>query len=58
MDEIEIPGAVAAGFEEVRDEFAAIVAEENGESGRNWPRSRRTDRWWICGRERRSPPPR
>ncbi|MGY1945249.1 serine hydrolase domain-containing protein [Nocardia asiatica] len=30
---IEIHGTVAEGFEHVRDEFAAVVSEENGESG-------------------------
>ncbi len=30
---IEVHGTVAAGFEEVRAEFAAVVGEEDGESG-------------------------
>lgn len=30
---IKVEGTVAAGFEAVRDEFAAVVAEENGQSG-------------------------
>lgn len=33
MEAIEIHGTVADGYEEVRAEFAAVVAEENGESG-------------------------
>ncbi|WP_067648721.1 serine hydrolase domain-containing protein [Nocardia harenae] len=33
MHEIEIHGTVAAGYERVRAEFAAVVAEEDGESG-------------------------
>ncbi|MEV0251691.1 serine hydrolase domain-containing protein [Nocardia sp. NPDC050712] len=33
MNTIEIQGTVAAGFESVRAEFAAVVAEEDGESG-------------------------
>ncbi|MFI9406947.1 serine hydrolase domain-containing protein [Nocardia sp. NPDC052316] len=33
MNAIEVQGIVAAGFEEVRAEFAAVVAEENGKSG-------------------------
>ncbi|MFE3542909.1 serine hydrolase domain-containing protein [Nocardia sp. NPDC059177] len=33
MNEIEVHGTVAAGYEPVRAEFAAVVAEENGESG-------------------------
>ncbi|MBF6298733.1 beta-lactamase family protein [Nocardia amamiensis] len=33
MNSIEVHGAVAEGFEAVRTEFAAVVAEENGESG-------------------------
>jgi len=30
---MEIDGTVAPGFDTVREEFAAVVAEENGESG-------------------------
>ncbi len=33
MSDIEVHGTVAAGFEGVRAEFAAVVAEEDGESG-------------------------
>ncbi|GGK93536.1 serine hydrolase domain-containing protein [Nocardia jinanensis] len=33
MNTIEIHGTVAEGFEQVRAEFAAVVAEEDGESG-------------------------
>ncbi|GGN82682.1 DoxX family protein [Nocardia rhizosphaerihabitans] len=33
MNAIEVQGTVAAGFESVRAEFAAVVAEEGGESG-------------------------
>ncbi|MFE7717751.1 serine hydrolase domain-containing protein [Nocardia rhizosphaerihabitans] len=33
MNAIEVHGTVAAGFESVRAEFAAVVAEEGGESG-------------------------
>ncbi|WP_454194066.1 serine hydrolase domain-containing protein [Nocardia sp. Marseille-Q1738] len=33
MNRIEVNGTVADGFESVRTEFAAVVAEENGESG-------------------------
>ncbi|MGY2005542.1 serine hydrolase domain-containing protein [Nocardia gipuzkoensis] len=33
MSVIEVHGTVAAGFEEVRAEFAAVVGEEDGESG-------------------------
>ncbi|WP_328388282.1 serine hydrolase domain-containing protein [Nocardia sp. NBC_00416] len=33
MSTVEIHGTVAEGFEEVRAEFAAVVAAENGESG-------------------------
>ncbi|MFI6225174.1 serine hydrolase domain-containing protein [Nocardia salmonicida] len=33
MNAIEIHGTVADGYEQVRAEFAAVVAEENGESG-------------------------
>ncbi|MFD0364496.1 serine hydrolase domain-containing protein [Nocardia sp. GCM10030253] len=31
--DIDVHGTVAAGFDRVREEFAAVVAEENGESG-------------------------
>ncbi|BCK54193.1 serine hydrolase domain-containing protein [Nocardia wallacei] len=33
MEAIEVHGTVADGYEQVRAEFAAVVAEENGESG-------------------------
>ncbi|WP_280434236.1 serine hydrolase domain-containing protein [Nocardia carnea] len=33
MQEIEVHGTVADGYEQVRAEFAAVVAEEDGESG-------------------------
>lgn len=33
MESIEVHGTVADGYEQVRAEFAAVVAEENGESG-------------------------
>lgn len=33
MNGIEVHGTVAAGYEQVRAEFAAVVAEEDGESG-------------------------
>ncbi|WP_414942843.1 serine hydrolase domain-containing protein [Amycolatopsis sp. cmx-11-51] len=33
MNAIEVHGTVADGYERVRAEFAAVVAEENGESG-------------------------
>ncbi|WP_433656931.1 serine hydrolase domain-containing protein [Nocardia sp. CA-128927] len=33
MSTIDVHGTVAPGFEAVRDEFAEVVAEENGESG-------------------------
>ncbi|MGY2062062.1 serine hydrolase domain-containing protein, partial [Nocardia gipuzkoensis] len=33
MSDTEVHGTVAAGFERVRAEFAAVVAEEHGESG-------------------------
>lgn len=33
MDPIEVHGTVADGYEDVRREFAAVIAEENGESG-------------------------
>ncbi|GAA2352703.1 serine hydrolase domain-containing protein [Nonomuraea africana] len=33
MNEIQVQGTVAEGFEEVRQEFAAVVAKERGESG-------------------------
>ncbi|MEV0032066.1 serine hydrolase domain-containing protein [Nocardia sp. NPDC050793] len=33
MNAIEVHGTVADGFEQVRAEFAAVVAEEDGESG-------------------------
>ncbi|MBB4935500.1 CubicO group peptidase (beta-lactamase class C family) [Lipingzhangella halophila] len=33
MSKIDVHGMVADGFEAVRDEFAAVVAEEDGESG-------------------------
>lgn len=33
MSEIQVQGTVAEGFEEVRAEFAAVVAEDKGESG-------------------------
>lgn len=32
MSAIEVHGTVADGFEDVRAEFAAVVAHENGES--------------------------
>jgi CubicO group peptidase (beta-lactamase class C family) len=33
VGQIEVRGTVAEGYERVRDEFAAVVAEERGESG-------------------------
>ncbi|MFI9536095.1 hypothetical protein ACIG56_22945 [Nocardia fusca] len=33
MNAIEVHGTVATGYEEVRAEFAAVVTEEDGESG-------------------------
>ncbi|CCF65286.1 serine hydrolase domain-containing protein [Nocardia cyriacigeorgica] len=33
MSTTEVHGTVAEGFEQVREEFAAVVAEENGQSG-------------------------
>ncbi|RDI53374.1 serine hydrolase domain-containing protein [Nocardia mexicana] len=50
MSNIEVHGTVAAGFEEVRAEFAAVVTEENGESGAQlaaYVRGRKTVDLWA-----------
>lgn len=48
-NESTLQGTVAAGFDSVRGEFAALAAAEGGDFPANWSPTARANASWPCG---------